>query len=131
MPTRTPRRSPSRRRSAAGPGCVCWAPGPTGTRCQRYPPPCPQTWAGGHGPADADRTGRAPLRDDRAPAAVPPVEVETSTVRTGPSQALLDATRDAAVVVVGAHHRSRRPGPQLGPVAHVLLHRSHCPVVVV
>lgn len=61
----------------------------------------------------------------------PAVEVESRTVRTGPAHALLEATRDCAVVVVGAHRRTNRLGPQLGTVAHTLLHRSHCPVVVV
>ncbi|SBT89645.1 Nucleotide-binding universal stress protein, UspA family [Streptomyces sp. DI166] len=55
----------------------------------------------------------------------PTIDVETRTVRTGPARALLDATADAAVVVIGT--RRRRPGP----VAHTLLHRSHCPVVLV
>ncbi|WP_405657273.1 universal stress protein [Streptomyces sp. NBC_00079] len=61
----------------------------------------------------------------------PEVGVETSTVRTGPAHALLEATRDAGVVVIGARRRPDRLGPRLGPVAHTLLHRSHCPVVVV
>ncbi|KUL21257.1 stress-inducible protein [Streptomyces regalis] len=61
----------------------------------------------------------------------PQVGVDTRTVRRGPAQALLDATHESAVVVIGAHRRTSRPGPQLGPVAHTLLHRSHCPVVMV
>ncbi|WP_192583131.1 universal stress protein [Streptomyces albicerus] len=61
----------------------------------------------------------------------PGVEVETRAVRSGPAHALLEATREAAVVVIGAHHRPNRLGPQLGPVTHALLHHSHCPVVVV
>ncbi|AZQ40898.1 universal stress protein [Streptomyces cyaneochromogenes] len=61
----------------------------------------------------------------------PKVGVETHTVRRGPAPALLDATREAAVVVIGTHRRTSGPGPRLGPVAHTLLHRSHCPVVLV
>ncbi|MGR3867487.1 universal stress protein [Streptomyces graminifolii] len=61
----------------------------------------------------------------------PVVRVESRTVRTRPASALLEATRDCALVVVGAHHRTHRFGPRLGPVAHTLLHRSHCPVAVV
>ncbi|KOU58112.1 stress-inducible protein [Streptomyces sp. MMG1533] len=61
----------------------------------------------------------------------PEVGVESRTVRTAPAHALLEATREAAVVVIGAHRRTSRLGPQLGPVAHTLLHRSHCPVLVV
>ncbi|MFF4507348.1 universal stress protein [Streptomyces sp. NPDC001401] len=59
------------------------------------------------------------------------VGVETSTVRTRPAHALLEATREAGVVIIGAHRRPGRLGRHLGPVAHTLLHRSHCPVVVV
>ncbi|MDX2530948.1 MULTISPECIES: universal stress protein [Streptomyces] len=57
----------------------------------------------------------------------PKVDVESRTVRTGPAHALLAATREAGVVIIGAHRRIGR----LGPVAHVLLHHSHCPVVLV
>jgi len=82
-------------------------------------------------------------REDRAEEAVPRfslarleeqhpgVGVEARTVSTGPAHALLAATGEAAVVVIGAHRRAGRLGPQLGPVAHTLLHRSHCPVVLV
>jgi nucleotide-binding universal stress UspA family protein len=61
----------------------------------------------------------------------PEVGVETRTVRTSPAHALLEATREAGVVVIGAHRRAGRHGTHLGPVALTLLHRSHCPVAVV
>ncbi|MCD7442300.1 universal stress protein [Streptomyces lincolnensis] len=61
----------------------------------------------------------------------PEVVVDARAVRTAPTQALLKATRDASVVVIGAHRRTGRLGHHLGPVAHALLHRSHCPVVLV
>ncbi|MFD9507680.1 universal stress protein [Streptomyces mirabilis] len=44
---------------------------------------------------------------------------------------LLEATREAAVVVVGAHGHPHRIGPRPGPVTAVLLHHSHCPVAIV
>ncbi|MCZ4602766.1 universal stress protein [Streptomyces sp. Lzd4kr] len=72
------------------------------------------------------RFNLAQLREEH-----PQVGVDDRTVRRGPAQALLDATREAAVVVIGAHRRTSRPGPRIGPVAHTLLHRSHCPVVLV
>ncbi|MET8247668.1 universal stress protein [Streptomyces sp. NPDC005202] len=43
----------------------------------------------------------------------------------------LDATREAAVAVIGARRGIGRLDSHLGPVTHTLLHRSHCPVVVV
>jgi len=61
----------------------------------------------------------------------PEVGVDTRTVRTGAAHVLLEATRDAAVVVIGARRRTNRVGPHLGTVAHTLLHHSHCPVIVV
>ncbi|MDN3029289.1 universal stress protein [Streptomyces sp. S.PB5] len=61
----------------------------------------------------------------------PAVAVEARTVRTSPAHALLEATREAGLAVVGVHHHTGRMRPRLGPVAHTLLHRSHCPVVFV
>ncbi|MFH0520001.1 universal stress protein [Streptomyces sp. M41] len=56
----------------------------------------------------------------------PGVQVKGRTVRTAAAHALVEASRQAAVVVI-ATHRGRRPGP----AAHALLHHAHCPVVVV
>ncbi|MEU3282165.1 universal stress protein [Streptomyces antibioticus] len=82
-------------------------------------------------------------RDDRAEEAVPrfgvarlreeypTVEVDVRTVRTGPAHALLAGTREADVVVIGTGRGGAVPGPPVGPVGHVLLHHSHCPVVLV
>ncbi|MFE3644412.1 universal stress protein [Streptomyces sp. NPDC059169] len=82
-------------------------------------------------------------RNDRAEVAVPrfsvarlreeypEVEVDSRTVRTGPAHAVLAGTREADVVVIGMRRRAGRIGPQIGPVGHVLLHHSHCPVVLV
>ncbi|MEU3461185.1 universal stress protein [Streptomyces sp. NPDC006733] len=61
----------------------------------------------------------------------PGVPVLTSAVRSGPAHALLQATCNAAVIVVAAHRRPVRLGPQLGPVTTALLHHAHCPVVIV
>ncbi|MFJ9566124.1 universal stress protein [Streptomyces fuscichromogenes] len=72
------------------------------------------------------RFGTGRLRDEH-----PGVLVDIRTVHTGPARALVEATREAAVVVIGAHHRTGPLGRRLGPVAHTLLHRSHCPVVLV
>ncbi|MER6181763.1 universal stress protein [Streptomyces sp. NPDC001652] len=61
----------------------------------------------------------------------PGVEVESRTVRTSPARALVEASRGASVVVIGSHHTRGSHGVRPGPVAHALLHRSHCPVLVV
>ncbi|MER6283126.1 universal stress protein [Streptomyces sviceus] len=59
------------------------------------------------------------------------VAVDTLAVRTDPAHALLEATREAGLVVVGAHRHGHAAEPRLGTVGHTLMHRSHCPVVVV
>ncbi|MER7101733.1 universal stress protein [Streptomyces humidus] len=84
-----------------------------------------------------------PAREARAEEAVPryalarlrdmhpDVVVDARTVRAAPADVLLEATREAAVAVIGAHRRTSVFGPRLGPVAHVLMHRARCPVVLV
>ncbi|MFJ9704867.1 universal stress protein [Streptomyces sp. NPDC101234] len=74
----------------------------------------------------------APRADvDRLRERHPEILVDACRVRTGPARALVEATRDAAVVVIGVHRRSGPLGRHLGPVAHALLHRSNCPVLLV
>ncbi|WP_329234145.1 universal stress protein [Streptomyces canus] len=83
--------------------------------------------------AQSDRAGEAVPRFGvaRLREEYPGVEVDSRTIRTSPAQALLAATREAGIVVIGTHRRAGRLGPPLGPVGHVLLHHSHCPVVLV
>ncbi|MEH0580707.1 universal stress protein [Streptomyces sp. B21-108] len=75
---------------------------------------------------DVPRFSLARLRE-----AYPMVEVDSRTVRNGPAHALLAGSREAGVVVIATRGRVGRLGPQLGPVAHTLLHHSHCPVALV
>ncbi|UWE10572.1 universal stress protein [Actinacidiphila bryophytorum] len=46
-------------------------------------------------------------------------------------RALIAATAEADMVVVGTHPRQGRTGPELGPVAQALLRHAHCPVAIV
>ena len=46
-------------------------------------------------------------------------------------QMLVEASKDAAIVVVGAKHRSEFADVVLGSVCHKVLHHAHCPVVLV
>ncbi|MEU3980837.1 universal stress protein [Streptomyces sp. NPDC026672] len=82
--------------------------------------------------ADGTRAD-APTRSalDRIRDLYPAVDLEGGTVPGTPARALLDASRAAAVVVVGAHHRPDGPRRCPGPVVRALLRRAHCPVVVV
>jgi nucleotide-binding universal stress UspA family protein len=97
------------------------------------PSPVPATGPGRQRRSGNDRAEEAVARFGiaRLREAHPDVDVDSLTVRTGPAHALLAATREAGVVIIGAHRRAGRVGPQLGAVAHVLLHHSHCPVVLV
>ena len=89
----------------------------------------PEFTAGAPGSAPSCRGGRGALHPGRVTGAAPGVEVESQTVRAAPGHALVEATRDAAVVVIGSH-RPRHLG-RLAPVAPALLDRSYCPVIVV
>ncbi|MER7753664.1 universal stress protein [Kitasatospora sp. NPDC097643] len=61
----------------------------------------------------------------------PEVEVvEDVRIGTGAS-ALVDASTDASVVVVGRRRRPHHAGLRLGPVAHAVLHHAQAPVAVV
>ncbi|NGN69298.1 universal stress protein [Streptomyces sp. A7024] len=44
---------------------------------------------------------------------------------------LVEASRDADVLVLTAHRNPRRLGMQLGPVTHAVLHHAHCPVALI
>ncbi|WP_262064172.1 universal stress protein [Streptomyces sp. STR69] len=59
------------------------------------------------------------------------VEAHRRTVEGHTRTVLVDASRDADLLVIGAKRRSGHYGLQLGRVAHGVLHHSACPVVVV
>ncbi|WP_028803960.1 universal stress protein [Streptomyces sp. 142MFCol3.1] len=61
----------------------------------------------------------------------PGVAVERRLVRSRIRPALLEASRDAQVVVAGARGRGGFTGMLLGSVSQALLHHAHCPVTVV
>lgn len=72
---------------------------------------------------------------DRAAAAARsrehPPRVETAVVRATPAGALLDAARDAALVVVGARGLGTAHGLLVGSVSRSLAGRASCPVLIV
>ncbi|MFG2006829.1 universal stress protein [Spirillospora sp. NPDC048911] len=61
----------------------------------------------------------------------PDVQVAEDIVEEHPVTALCEASRRAALVVVGAHDRKRFEVPLLGSVSHGVLHHAHCPVAVI
>lgn len=61
----------------------------------------------------------------------PEVAVVTDHECRPTAEALVDASAKADVLVLAVRRRPRRHGLQLGPVTHALVHRAHCPVVLV
>ncbi|MCX4913153.1 MULTISPECIES: universal stress protein [unclassified Streptomyces] len=61
----------------------------------------------------------------------PDVDVSAQAVIGGAGPHLVDASRDATLVVVGRRNRSAAVGAHIGPVTQAVLHHSAAPVAVV
>ncbi|MGI5255930.1 universal stress protein [Streptomyces angustmyceticus] len=61
----------------------------------------------------------------------PAVRVRRATVQGPAHKVLVQRPAAADLLVLGARRRDRRPGLQLGRVAHTALHHAQCPVAVV
>lgn len=61
----------------------------------------------------------------------PTVEVRTQATVGGAGPHLIEASRDAALVVVGRHVRRTAVGTHIGPVTQALLHHAAAPVAVI
>ena len=61
----------------------------------------------------------------------PEVAVRRTVVRDGAVRALVAASREAQLVVVGSRGRGNATGLLLGSISHAVLHASHCPVAIV
>lgn len=61
----------------------------------------------------------------------PCVQVHEQAVVGGAGPHLVDASRDAELVVVGRRHRQTPVGTHIGPVTQAVLHHSTAPVAVV
>jgi nucleotide-binding universal stress UspA family protein len=60
----------------------------------------------------------------------PDVEVVERLVQAHPSQALIDASADARLLVTGTRGRGGFAGMLLGSVSSAALHHAHCPVMI-
>ncbi|MEW2166047.1 universal stress protein [Streptomyces sp. NPDC007084] len=61
----------------------------------------------------------------------PAVDVREQSVSGGAGPALVDASRNAGLVVVGRKNRSAPVGAHIGPVTQAVLHHSVAPVAVI
>ncbi|MFU8875823.1 universal stress protein [Micromonospora sp. SL4-19] len=61
----------------------------------------------------------------------PDVPVEVRVTPGNPAELLVDASREAQLVVVGSRGRGGLRGMLLGSVSQQLIHHSHCPLAVV
>ncbi|MEU2602512.1 universal stress protein [Streptomyces hirsutus] len=61
----------------------------------------------------------------------PRVTVRTDVMVLQPAEALLNASREAALLVVGRRTDPQAAEGRLGPVTHAVLHHACCPVAVV
>ncbi|MFD1663096.1 universal stress protein [Streptomyces caeni] len=85
-------------------------------------------------PARHHREQAAEILDEALVQAVrdhPRVEVRRQVTEGQAGHVLLEVSRGAALLVVGARRGNGRSGLQLGRVAHTALHHASCPVAVV
>ncbi len=89
-------------------------------------------WAlvGPTGVLDADTVDVAQEAAAAARTARPGVDVTARTVRRGPAGALLAASKQACLVVVGCRGHGGFTGLLLGSVSQALVHHAACPVLV-
>jgi nucleotide-binding universal stress UspA family protein len=77
------------------------------------------------------RAAEAALAKTVVAVQTPGVELDARVVEGSPVDVLIDASRDADLLVVGSRGRGGLAGLLLGSVSQRCAERAHCPVVVV
>ncbi|MEU4240257.1 universal stress protein [Actinoplanes sp. NPDC026619] len=98
-----------------------------------YLPAIPRWLAGVPMPPADDPAERSRLEEQLAPwrKRYPQVRLETVLTHDGAAAALVEATRHAALTVVGSHGHGTVAAALLGSTVLQLLHHADCPVMVV
>jgi nucleotide-binding universal stress UspA family protein len=80
-----------------------------------------------------ETSGRSIVTDAEAAVheAAPDLKVFTEVAAASPAAALIEASSEAELVVVGSRGHGAFVGALLGSVSSQVLHHAHCPVVVV
>lgn len=90
----------------------------------------PYAMAGWESSTELENAARAMLADAVRDTVGPDVDVAQHVLRGHPAEAILTASRDARLVVVGSRGRGGVRGMLLGSVSQHVVPHSHCPVVV-
>jgi nucleotide-binding universal stress UspA family protein len=88
-------------------------------------------YGGGYVLEQLQSAGRSALDEAAAVAAARGVEAEVRLETGSPAYALVDASKGAALLVVGSRGHGGFAGLLLGSVSVACVHHAHCPVVVV